>query len=90
MPLHLGLCFTVTETPEYSCDGPKQTKKLRELWPLLEHSSSTFANAAEELGLAEIRLVRSSCYSYLCESSESVIFELRRRVGVFKDKYKII
>lgn len=45
------------ETPEYSCDGPKQTKKLRELRPLLEHSSSTFANAAEELGLAEIRLV---------------------------------
>ncbi|XP_021251190.1 uncharacterized protein C4orf50 homolog [Numida meleagris] len=46
------------ETLGYSCDGPKQTKKIpEELLPVLEHNSSTFANAAEELDLAEIKLV---------------------------------
>lgn len=86
----LTLYFTITETPGYSCDGPKQTKQLQELLPVLEHNSSTFANTAEELGLAEIKLVRSSCYSHLCEHGESVNSELRRRVGVFKDEYKSI
>ncbi|OXB72873.1 UNVERIFIED_CONTAM: hypothetical protein H355_005263, partial [Colinus virginianus] len=51
-------CFTIAETPGYSCDGAKQTKKLpEEPLPVLEHNSSTFANATEELGLAEINLV---------------------------------
>ncbi|XP_032300022.1 uncharacterized protein C4orf50 homolog isoform X1 [Coturnix japonica] len=48
---------TEYETPGYSCDGPKQTKQQQELLPVLEHNSSTFANTAEELGLAEIKLV---------------------------------
>uniref|UniRef100_A0A669P776 Uncharacterized protein n=1 Tax=Phasianus colchicus TaxID=9054 RepID=A0A669P776_PHACC len=46
------------ETPGYSCDGPEQKKGLQEkLLPVLEHNSNTFANAAEEVGLAEIKLV---------------------------------
>ncbi|XP_072192690.1 uncharacterized protein C4orf50 homolog [Excalfactoria chinensis] len=48
---------TEYEAPGYSCDRPKQAKQLQELLPVLEHNSSTFANAAEELGLAEIKLV---------------------------------
>ncbi|XP_052537990.1 uncharacterized protein C4orf50 homolog isoform X2 [Tympanuchus pallidicinctus] len=46
------------ETPGYSCDGPKQTERLREeLLPVSEHNSNILADAAEELSLAQIKLV---------------------------------
>ncbi|XP_065591862.1 uncharacterized protein C4orf50 homolog [Cyrtonyx montezumae] len=51
------------ETPGYSCDGAKQTKKLpEEPLPVLEHNSSAFTNAAEELGLAEISLFETHLF----------------------------
>lgn len=86
----LTLCFIITETPRYSCDGPKQTERPQEeLLLVSEHNSNILADAAEELSLAQIKLVRSSCYSYLCGHSESVNFELRI-VSVIKDKHENI
>lgn len=48
--------FAITEIPACSCDGLKQLEKLPEgLLPVLECSSSAFANVA---GLAETEQVR--------------------------------
>nr|XP_047902122.1 uncharacterized protein C4orf50 homolog isoform X2 [Anser cygnoides] len=46
------------ETPGCSCDGLKQTEKLQEeILPVLEQNSGPFTNIAEEVGLAEIKMV---------------------------------
>lgn len=58
-----------------------------ELLPVLEHNSSAFEKVA---GLAEIEQVRRKVTTILAVfvHSGSVNFEIKWRVGVFKDEYK--
>lgn len=58
-----------------------------ELLPVLEHNSSAFAKVT---GLAEIEQVSRKVTAILAifVHSESVNFEIKWRVGVFKDEYK--
>lgn len=58
-----------------------------ELLPVSEHNPSAFAKVA---GLAEIEQVRRKVTAILAifVHSESVNFEIKQRVGVFKDEYK--